>query len=176
VTYYEGKAVVPSTIATRHGSVRLLAVPTFDLPPAGFSNYQDAVANAREYIAATTFQTKHTPKDHRTGMEEEHADDDGNFKVDKRHYVEKEIDINGFQLTEHHVKQNETVCAFGLYSHQRGGLIPHPNWAKQTRLMLGDAEKGAAQLRNRIMKYFIGIVCFGAAAYGVVWIYSANVN
>jgi len=175
VTYYEGKALVPSTIATRHGTVRLLSVPTFDLPPATFPRYQDAVANANAYISATTFETKHTPKEQRIGMDEEHADDDGNFKVDKRKFVETDVDINGMQLSEQHVKQNAVVCAFGLYSQQRGGLIPYPNWAKQTRLMLGDAHAVANQLRNRILKYCIGIVCFSAAAYGVVKLYVANV-
>ena len=172
VTYWEGKALVPSTISTRHGTVRLLSVPTFDLPVATFSRYQDAVANAREYAANTQFQNV---KAGTKNLEDEMTDDDGNFRLDKRHYSEKDIEINGCQLTEHHVKQNETVCAFGLYSQQRGGLIPHPNWAKQTRLMLGDPENVAAQLSKRIGKYVIGVIAFGAAAAGAVWLYKANV-
>jgi hypothetical protein len=174
VTYFDGKALVPSTIATRNGSIRLLAVPTFDIPPATFSRYQETVERAQQYIASTPFQTRQTPKDARVGMTEEQTDDDGNFRVDKRH-TDADADLQGFTFEEKHVRQNETVCAFGLYSQQRGGLIPHPNWAKQTRIMRGDAQAVANQLRKRVIKYVIGVVFFGAAAYGIVKIYSANV-
>lgn len=176
VTYYEGKALVPSTIATRHGSIRLLSVPTFDVAPLPFSRYQDALANLRQYIAETSFQTTETPKEQRIGMTEEQTDDDGSFRVDKRHFPDRDLDLelDGFQLEEKAIRQNETVCAFGLYSQQRGGLIPHPNWARQTRVMRGDAGDVARQLRARILKYAIGVVVFGAAAWGIVRLYAAN--
>ncbi|MGZ5441241.1 MAG: hypothetical protein ACXW5U_08215 [Thermoanaerobaculia bacterium] len=163
VTYYDGKALVPSTISTPHGSIRLLAVPTFDVPAATFERYVDTLERAREYVAATPFQTSKTPKNEKIGMEHESTDDDGNFRVDKR-WSEREVDLDGFTFEEKHIRQNEPVCAFGLYSQQRGGLIPHPNWAKQTRIMRGDAHDVANQLRTRIIKYVIGIVCFSAAA------------
>jgi hypothetical protein len=174
VTHYDGKALVPSTIATRNGSVRLLAVPTFDVPAATFTTFLAAAKNAREYVASTPFQTRDTPKDQKIGMSEESTDDDGNFRVDNQGSA-GDVDPGECQLEEKHVKQNETVCAFGLYSHERGGLIPHPNWAKQTRIMRGDAQTVANQLRTRAIKYAIGIVCFSAAAYGIVRIYAANV-
>jgi hypothetical protein len=79
------------------------------------------------------------------------------------------------QFEEKHIRQNEAVCAFGLYSQQRGGIIPHPNWAKQTRVMRGDAIDVAKQIRTRIIKYVIGTVCFSAAAYAIVKIYAANI-
>jgi len=175
VTYFSGKALVPSTIATRNGSVRLLSVPTFDTPAASLGRYVETLERAREYVAATPFQTRETPKDQRIGMEEEQADDDGNFRLDKQTYADREVDLDGMQFEEKHIKQNEVVCAFGLYSQAKGGIIPHPNWAKQTRLMRGDANAVARQIRTRIFKYIIGIVVFGAAAYGVVLIYQANV-
>lgn len=172
VTYYEGKALVPSTIATRHGSVRLLSVPTFDVPPAPFTRYLDAVENARQYVATTQFQTRNTPKDRRIGMDEESTDDDGNFRMDN-HPTEREVDIGTCKLEEKHIRQDDTVCAFGLYVKQRGGLIPYPNWAKQTRIMRGDAHDVANQLRTRIIKYTIGIIFFSAAAYAIVRFYAA---
>jgi hypothetical protein len=175
VTYFDGKAVVPSTIATRHGSIRLLAMPAFDVPASPFARYQETVQRAHEYVATTPFQTSSTPKDRKIGMNEESTDDDGNFRVDKRWYPDRDVDLDGFQFEEKHIKQNETVCAFGLYAKERGGIIPHPNWAKQTRIMRGDAHDVAKQLRTRITKYVIGIVVFGAAAYGIVRIYAANV-
>ncbi|HEX8154123.1 MAG TPA: hypothetical protein VF698_13400, partial [Thermoanaerobaculia bacterium] len=55
VVYYEGKAITPSTIDTRQGPVRLLAVPDFreldeeQIPPAA------AVRHATAYVGRTTF-------------------------------------------------------------------------------------------------------------------------
>jgi hypothetical protein len=171
VTYYEGKALVPSTISTRGGTIRLLSVPTFDVPAASFSRYVDTVERAREYVASTPFVTS---KEARNTVEHESTDDDGNYRLDKRWFSDREVDLDGFTFEEKHVKQNETVSAFGLYSQQRGGIIPHPNWAKQTRIMRGDANDVAKQLRSRIVKYTIGIVVFSALAYGIVRLYAAN--
>jgi hypothetical protein len=175
-TYYEGKGLVPSTISTRHGSIRLLSVPMFDVEAAPLGRYVDTVERVREYVAATPFQTSDTPKDQRIGMEQESTDDDGNFRFDKRWYADREVDLNGFQFEEKHIKQNEVVCAFGLYSQQRGGIIPYPNWAKQTRIMRGDATAGAKQLRTRIIKYIIGLLFFSAASFAIVKIYAANMT
>jgi hypothetical protein len=169
VTHFEGKGLIPSTIATRTGTVRLLSVPLFDFPGEDL-DLDKAFLHAREYIARTTFETDATPKDQRAGtMEKESADDDGNFRVDKRSKNAMEVPIDSCHLEEKHIKQNEMVCAFGLYSAARSGLIPHPNWAKQTRVMRGDAETGARLLRNRMLKYLIGIAVFGAAIGGIVW-------
>lgn len=173
VTYYDGKALVPSTIASRNGTIRLLAVPTFDIEPATFSRYQETLDRAQHYITSTPFQTRSTPKDVRVGMEHESTDDDGNFRVDNRR-SDRDIDLQGCTFEEKHIRQDETVCAFGLYSHQRGGLVPHPNWAKQTRIMRGDAQSVAHQLRKRVTRYAIGVLFFAGAAYAIVRIYAAN--
>jgi hypothetical protein len=169
-SYYDGKALAPSTIATRQGGVRLLAVPMLDVKSEETLS-SAAIANARQYVAETTFQTRQTPKEHRVGMEQEQTDDDGIFRVDKRSYVDRDVDIGDLTLTEKFIRQGETVCAFGLYSAARGGLIPHPNWAKQIRLMRGDATAVAAQLKTRMIKYVFGILFFGGAAYGIVYLY-----
>ena len=174
VTLFSGKALVPSTIATRHGSVRLLAVPAFtDLSPAPLDHMR-ASENAREYIATTQFETSDTPKDQRTVMDHELTDDDGNFRVDKRP-VFRDVDPRDCLLEERHIRQGEAVCAFGLYSQQRGGIIPHPNWAKHTRLMRGDGENVSQQLGSRMVKYAFGVVIFAALAYGVFYLYSSYV-
>lgn len=166
VEAYDGKRLTPSTIATRHGSVRLLAVPAFDVPAESVSS-STAIPNAEAYLAATQFQTSDTPKRERIGVNEESTDDDGNFRVDRAH-VSDSVDLTQCQFEEHLVRQGEVVCAFGLYDRQRGGIVPHPNWANQPRIMRGDANVVAVQLRKRITRYAIGIVAFAAAAYGIV--------
>ncbi len=168
VKHFEGKALVPSTISTRQGSVRLLAVPTFDVPAADVAP-EKAIERARAYIAATQFETNDTPKAQRAGtVDKEWTDDDGNFRFDKRTSASFDVPLDTCDFEEYHILQNEAVCAFGLYSSARGGLIPHANWAKQTRIMRGDAEAVAAQLSKRMVKYVFGILAFGAIAWGVV--------
>jgi hypothetical protein len=103
-------------------------------------------------------------------VNEESTDDDGNFRMDRRG-SELDVDLATLTLEERHIRDGETVCAFGLYSQQRNGIVPNPNWAKQTRIMKGNPETVADRLRSRMIKYAIGIVCFSAAAYGVVRLY-----
>jgi hypothetical protein len=168
VTHFEGKALIPSSISTRTGSVKLLSVPTFDMDAADL-DLTRAIANAQNYVAATQFDTRETPKEQRRDtVEKESTDDDGNFRSDRRSPNAFDIPLDSCSFSEHHIKQNEEICAFGLYSQQRSGLVPHPNWGKQTRIMRGSAETVAAQLRSRVIKYSFGVLFFGAVAYGVV--------
>lgn len=169
ISYYDGKALAPSTITTRQGAVRLLAVPTLDVPNDEIKT-EAGTKNAMEYVSATTFQTRSTPKGEKIGMEQEMADDDGSFRLDKKS-SDVDVDLSDCTLSERHIKQGETVCAFGLYSAARGGLIPHPNWAKQARLMRGDATTVAGQLKTRMIKYVFGILFFGGLAFGIVKLY-----
>ena len=171
-SYYDGKALAASIITTRQGAVRLLAVPTLDMKMEEFGT-PAVVANARQYVSETHFQTRLTPKDHRVGVEQESTDDDGIFRVDKRLETDHDVDVADCNLAERSVKQGVTNCAFGLFSPGRAGLIPHPNWAKQARLMRGDATTVAGQLRSRMIKYVFGFLIFGAIAFGIVKFYQS---
>lgn len=172
VMYYDGKALAPSSIAARQGTVRLLSVPLFDVPAEKIEQ-STAVAHALQYISTTLFQTFATPKGQKIAMEHELTDDDGSFRVDRKG-SDKEVDLEDCRYHEKVIKQGEMVCAFGTFSRQRGGLIPHANWSKQTRIMRGDATEVAGQLQSRMIKYTIGIVIFAAAVYGIVWLYQTN--
>lgn len=169
IVYYEGKALAPSSITTRHGSVRLLAVPSFaDIEAASLTQ---PVERAKAYVAATPFTRYDTAKGRRERLEAEWTDDDGQFRLDRQHFT-REVDLaDGFQFEEKQIRQGEQVCAFGLYSRQRGGLIPHPNWARQMRVVQGDSSRVAGQLRGRMIRYFIGVVVCSALVYGIVRLY-----
>lgn len=167
-TYYEGKALTPSTIASKQGAIRLLAVPQLDVPAENLAT-EAAYHNARRYIRATTFEKGRSEP---LTMDKEAADDDGMYRFDKQG-SDREIEVEECMLEERHIKQGEVVCAFGLYSSQRGGLVPHPNWSKTARIMRGDANAVADQLRSRIIKYSIGIVIFAAAAFVIVKLYQS---
>lgn len=171
VTYFDGKGLAPSTIATRLGSVRLLSVPSFQDVELQDVPWQQAVENAKAYVAQTEFRMRDQD---RNAVDEESTDDDGQYRRDRRHTT-KEVDLAGdFRFEEKRIGNGEQVCAFGLYSRERGGLIPHPNWAQQTRLMRGNAMAVVEKLRSRMVKYFIGIVVCSAIAYAIVRLYESR--
>lgn len=167
---FSGKALTPGTIASRQGSVRLLAVPLFEVPKESVPQ-EIAMPNAERYIASTTFQSRETSKERRVGVEEEWTDADGSFRLDRRYGGSEEADLHECTFEEQLVRQGDSVCAFGLYSREKGGIVPHPNWAKQTRIMLGDGTAVAGKLRTRIVRYAIGILIFGAAPWGIIELY-----
>jgi hypothetical protein len=168
ITYFDGKALAQSTISTRQGTVRLLSVPSFTDIEAETIPWQQAMENAKAYVASTDFVMRSQDKN---AVEEESTDDDGQYRRDRRH-SDDEVDLaDDFRFEEKRIGQGEQVCAFGLYSRERGGLIPHPNWARQTRLMRGDAAAVAGQLRARMIKYCIGMFIFAGIAYGIVRLY-----
>ncbi|HYK04787.1 MAG TPA: hypothetical protein VE974_23745 [Thermoanaerobaculia bacterium] len=175
VVYYDGRALAPSTVATRQGSVRLLSVPAFTDIEAESIVQSTAVQRAKTFVSSTPFRIFDTATKRRTRIEEEWTDDDGQFRLDRQHFT-RDVELSGdFHFEEKHIKQGEQVCVFGLYSRDRGGLIPHPNWAKQTRLMRGDASKVAAQLRRRMINYLIGAIVCGGLVYAIVRLYHYKV-
>ncbi|HVE69823.1 MAG TPA: hypothetical protein VNI54_00535 [Thermoanaerobaculia bacterium] len=168
VTYFDGKALTPCTIATRSGSVRLLSVPAFQDIELSEVPWQEAVEKATGYVRRTEFRMRDQDKN---SVDEESTDDDGSYRRDRRHSAD-DVDLrDDFRFEEKRIANGEQVCAFGLFSRQRGGLIPHPNWANQTRLMRGNAIKVADKLRARMIKYAVGIVVVSAIAYGIVRLY-----
>lgn len=60
------------------------------------------------------------------------------------------------------VKQDDEVPVFGPYSLERAGLVADANWARQTRVMKGRAERILASLRRRIRNYLFWGVFFVA--------------
>lgn len=172
VTYYEGKGLAPSTISTRRGGVKLLAVPMLEVDNAPL-RHMETVDRARTYIAETQFQSKSTLKEARKTASDEWTDDDGMYRVDNENR-ELSADLDDCQFREKHIANGETICAFGLYSQAKGGLVPHQNWAKQTRIMRGDATSVAGRLLKRVIWYAVGVVVFAAAVYGIVQFYIAQ--
>ncbi len=168
LTYYEGAALASPRISTSVGTFKLLAVPLFDMATTDVDR-NEAVRNARAYIAATTFETNATPKEDRQTAEKEWTDDDGFFRRDK--HGADDADLALCQLNEQMIAQGAAVCVLGLYSQAKGGIIPDPNWAHQTRIILGDGEAGLVQLGKSARRYFIGAFVFAAMAAGIAWAY-----
>lgn len=106
-TYYEGAALASPRISTNVGTFKLLAVPLFDMATSDVER-GEAVRNAEAYIAATTFETKATPKEDRQTAEKEWTDDDGFFRRD-RHGAD-DADLSLCQLNEQMIAQGAQVC------------------------------------------------------------------
>jgi len=158
IPYFYGKALTASTI----GTVRLLAVPALDVEAAAIEKSR-AVANARAYLRTVTFADRSTGAKRTAALEREWADDDGVYRIDNC-AAAAEID-DTFDFEERHVRQGESVCAFGVYSSSRFALVPDEKWGRPTRLARGTAAALAITLRRRAVNYALGTIALGALAF-----------
>lgn len=160
-TFVEGTALAPSVITTPCGSYRLLAVPTIEPGGVEFSR-ETAISNARELLRTAKFGPEGTAA--RGTLEKQWTDDDGAYQID-RNYTTEEFELEKCVFKEDILPPGGKVYAHGLFSEQRGGLVPHPNWAKETRILRGDGEEVARKLGRKIRNYAVGgVVCCGIAA------------
>lgn len=123
---YSGFALAPCAIQTGSGSIKLLAYPDLQTPkdhPAGLA----IVANANEYVGATQFQQlSGTPiREAFKRFMDQFQDDDGSIRVDER-VPANDVDLSDAFFMEQLLRPGDEVCAIGLYSAQRGGLVPDP--------------------------------------------------
>lgn len=169
-TYFEGMALVPSVIATPSGSYRLLAVPTFDCGPENVEPGR-AAFNASQHILTARFETE---KPNRT-LEKQWTDDDGAYQSERRYPTESEVALETCLFREDLIRRGEKVYAVGLFSEARGGIVPHPNWAHETRIMKGNGESILRQLGQRIRRYLVGSVLAAATATALLWMFLSNV-
>lgn len=164
-TYFDGKALAASTITTDAGPVRLLSVPTFEVE-ATHLDAQRALSNAREYVRRASFETRDTASQRTSALEREWTDDDGVFRIDKKHSAsEVELDAR-VEFEERHIRPGDVVCAFGVYSSERRGLVPDAQWGRPSRLMRAAATDAARALRGRVIRYLILSLSLAALA---VW-------
>ncbi len=162
---YRGSALAPSAIQTPTGTHRLLAVPVLDgVEPEALAG-ATAFAHATDYVRRTTFRRRTTSA---RELEEQWSDDDGAYRADVSYVEDEAVDLASCRLVQRLVRPGAPVCVFGLYSEARGGIVPHPNWGRPTRLMVGDAARVAADLgASAVRRLVIGLLA-GAAAAGLV--------
>lgn len=167
--YFEGIALVPSVITTTSGNYRLLAVPTFDFGGEAIDR-RKALRNWEEHVRTAQFE----PESSRRTLEKQWTDDDGAYHCEKRNKTSGEVPLEECTFREDIITPGDRVYAVGLFSEARGGLVPHPNWARETRIMKGDAESVLRQLKGRIVKYVIGGILCSAAAAGILFAFISN--
>ena len=138
---YQGLALVPSIIQGQHGSMKLLAVPEFDVPE---KLCRDAQQNARDYIASTEFTVAvpFVPDDKKSPR----------VRIDHRRSHPEKLEYAS--LYEKVVPSGQEVCVFGVYSATKGGMTD------ALTLMNGDA----AAIRRTLLRRSIGNA-IGAAIF-----------
>lgn len=165
VPFVEGLALVPSVITTPSGSYRLLAVPTIEAGGVEFSR-ETAISNARELLRTAKFAPTGTAA--RGTLEKQWTDDDGAYQIDRNHTT-AEFDLGECRFQEDILRPGEKVYAYGLFSEQRGGLVPHPNWSKDTKILRGDGGEVVRKLGRKIRNYVVGGVLFCGIAAGIMY-------
>jgi uncharacterized protein len=137
-----GIALAPSRIDSTSGAVRLLGYAMLsEFPKTGAADR----ARARAYFAATPGTVIARSRVFRLmdAMNDALADDDGAVRADWR--MGEDLDLEGATLTERTVPVGAEVCALGVYSAERGGLVARGRMIN--RLVPG----GAAAARRRLV-------------------------
>ena len=169
VTYFEGVAQISSVLTTLSGTYRLLAVPTFDFA-GDHVEPGEALFHWREYEKTAPFEAD--PK--KATLEKEWTDDDGRYRCEKRWPMPDDVPIESCRFHERLVRPGDKVYVVGHFSESKGGIVPHENWARDTRLMKGDPDAVLGQLGRRIVWYAILGVLSGAAAAGILLAYISH--
>jgi uncharacterized protein len=160
-----GFALVPSRIETPSGTVRLLGYALLnDFPRSGLG--AGGRARAAAYLASTpgTRMARGRVFKLLDAMSEALTDDDGAVRADWR--MEETVDLEGAMLAERTVAVGAEVCAIGVYSAERNGLVARGRTIN--RLVPG----GAAAARQRLVgearaKAVMGVALF-LASHGLL--------
>ncbi|MFN2633177.1 MAG: hypothetical protein ABR610_07155 [Thermoanaerobaculia bacterium] len=88
----------------------------------------------------------------------------------------QEVALQECLFREDLIRRGEKVYAVGLFSEPRGGIVPHHNWAKETRIMKGDGDAVLRHLGQRIRSYFVGSLLAAAASAALLWMFLSHAN
>jgi hypothetical protein len=147
---FSGFVLTPCAVNAPGGSVRILGFPTlegFKAAPRG----EEVYANAESYLSSTPFE--------RVGLMQIFSqvkdlitDDDGYIRKDWRMADDGfALDPDVHALNEEVVKDGETVCALGLYSAEKGGLVLGlGKGGEGLTLIRGGVEAGKKRLKGNV--------------------------
>ena len=165
---FSGFALTPSVIEAPNLSVRLLGFPELDGFDSQIRDGSIDLGNARAFIEATTFEDMQgfaALGKVWGAVKERIADDDGTVRKDWR-MIDKAYDISDSTLTEQIVAPGDQVCAIGVYSSAKGGMVSDLSKGLN-KLIKGDARTSASSLRTSGIGQLIGGTLFGLFLIGV---------
>lgn len=163
-----GYGLTPCHLETPAGYVRLLGYADLAFTPRLLEG-PEMWERARAYLASAPI----TPIG--VGAAKEFlgtlVDDDGAIRSDTG-VVPDDLANPRLSFLEHVVTDRESVCAFGRYSAERGGLVPDPASIDPypVRLRRGDATAIRRSLLRSAAGYLAGAALMASLAAGVVWL------
>jgi hypothetical protein len=152
-----GVALAPSHIVTKSGGWKLLAVP--DLAGKAPTNASaERLERFAQYVRRTTFiQADKSANE----LLRQWADADGAYRSDVAFGPLDGADMRYWQPQQEHVPPGEQVCVFGLFSQEKGGIVPSARWP--ARLMCGDSAEVAETLLSQVKtRTTIGVLILAA--------------
>jgi hypothetical protein len=168
-SYYDGFALTPSSIQTQAGSIRLLAYPDLKVSATYVPN-ADAIPKFNEYLRTTEFREPSLAnfKAAWADMLKLFNDDDGSIRTDQR-TTSNTIDLSNVQFIEWIVQPGDQICAIGLYSVQKGGLIPdQKNLLQQVTIRKGEPDSfGGKSIAGAVGSFIGGTIFLGGVIVGL---------
>lgn len=160
-----GVALAPSTIVTRTGSYRLLAVPDLEAREPSLTRSQ-MIASFERYAKETTFIDKQDAADELLAQWE---DADGSYRSDVAYMTLGGLETAHWVLRQQHLPPGSPVCVFGRYSSDKRGIVPSAGGP--VRVVRGNAEQVAGSLRSKMVFRALLGTTFGAATAGLLWLF-----
>ena len=167
---YKGVGLAPSQIVTGGGTIRLLAVPIIEGAEAADAPREATLRRFERYLGETTF-TKRTAGAAGAGVAELEArwsDSDGDYRSDIADAGGSPAELDGCRFDQQTVPRGAQVCLLGHYSTTQRGIVPDPDWAQTTRLLLGDPAEASAKLASRARMQFVFATLLALATAGVL--------
>ena len=164
---FSGYALTPCAIDSPHGAIRLLGFPLLEGFDKNNFDTEEGHKNAFAYLESTQF----------TNMEGFHpgaiyrevkdllTDDDGQLRKDWK--MTEDGDLSNKRLYEQIVAPGEQVCAIGVWSAAKRGLVP--SGINVIRLLRGDPQQVISTLRGKVVANVIGGLIAAAIANGGVY-------
>lgn len=164
---FSGYALTSCAIDSPHGAIRLLGFPLL----TGFDNNnfdtEEGRKNAAAYLESTQFTDMEGfhPGAIFSEVKELLTDDDGQFRKDWK--MTEDRDLSNKHLHEQIVAPGEQVCAIGVWSAAKRGLVP--TGTNVTRLLRGDPQQVISTLRGKCVANVIGGLIAATVANGGVY-------
>lgn len=164
---FSGFIMAPCVVQDPAGNVRLLDLPRL----SGFSTEvlsgKADFQRARDYLQSTPFEKSSLVK---LISEEWTADDAGCFRKDWREAGDDfRLDPKIHTLTEQIVRDDETVCAIGIYLAEKQGLAAGKiRESARIQLIQGDSSDARKTLTTAFWKYAVGGVILFLVSHAVL--------
>lgn len=174
---YKGIGLAPSQIATPAGAFRLLAVPTIEGAEPSEIPTEAGRRRIRSYLDETSF----TPQSasHKE-LEARWSDGDGSYRSDvsaaenRPGASDPAVDLVTCSFEQFIVPRGAQVCVIGHYSAAERALVVDSNWARVTRLLLGDPAEASRKLAARARLQFVLGALLTLAAAGILTAFTSR--